>query len=498
MRVSRLLCLVAVFYAVFPLLRPSSAVAKNCGGAVECACGDRVVEDAALFKDIGPCKGDGLRLQAGNLDCQGFRILGLDNRKDYDGIRVDSPLGSAIRNCRISGFYDGVYFDGYAGSSMAQSESIGNFIGIRTGDGASGIQISENYVHLNRGQGIHIGGGSHQVEVLRNILGDNGEEGIFIIEAIGTKIHGNTISRARDTAILLKHARNSTVTNNAIEERSIYIRGLSFGNVFEGNVLKRGRFTFEGIREDGLWSFPHHNTVTGGKVLRASRCFEFSGAHDNIITQVETDGCTPSVERELGGRLPSGNIIVLLGDEAPPLPQPPSPIGGSGSGGSTGGSTGSGQTGSGSAGEGMAESPDGKLRRGEIRISNDARREDQLKIRADFYPPAGFRVQGKRITLAVADGARPVYQSVVDPDMLRTSSRGIKFGDARGRKANGLRILQIREQRDAHELSVVVKSKFTGSVSKNLIITLHIGEERFELVGQWEKRGSGYQLARRR
>ena len=130
------LCLTASM--LFVLLLSSGVEAKNCGGPVECTCGDRVVEDAKLFKDIGVCKGDGLRLQGGDLDCQGFRIIGFDNRKDYDGIRVDSPLGSRISNCIVTGFYDGVYFDRYSGSSVERSQMVGNFIGVRTGDGVAG------------------------------------------------------------------------------------------------------------------------------------------------------------------------------------------------------------------------------------------------------------------------------------------------------------------------------------------------------------------------
>jgi parallel beta-helix repeat protein len=155
----------------------SLAFAATCGGAVVCQCGDTVVEDYTMTSDLGPCPlvlgGDTIGLRVGSgvtLNCGGHAIIGPpDGRRSEFGIRVgtSSAIESdvVIRNCRVTGFWWGIY---------VQS--------------AKNVVIKKNHIHENgwkdntengTGYGLDIAN-SADVIVRNNTIADNGDEGIHL------------------------------------------------------------------------------------------------------------------------------------------------------------------------------------------------------------------------------------------------------------------------------------------------------------------------------
>src|SRR5580765_3279545 len=79
---------------------PGRSSAKDCGGAIKCACGDTVQAGlgvAVLDGDLGVCEGLGLGMTTGSvLDCAGHTITGTDRPGAWYGIELDSVSGAQV------------------------------------------------------------------------------------------------------------------------------------------------------------------------------------------------------------------------------------------------------------------------------------------------------------------------------------------------------------------------------------------------------------------
>ncbi len=93
-----------------------SVISANCGGAVQCACGDTLNESQTMWYDLNICPGKGITIHRSNvfLDCSGHNIQG-----DYYGQNVGIHVKNSqsiqsnveIKNCNISGFSNGMIFE---------------------------------------------------------------------------------------------------------------------------------------------------------------------------------------------------------------------------------------------------------------------------------------------------------------------------------------------------------------------------------------------------
>ncbi len=188
--------------------------AADCGGAVPCACGDRVVADTVLTADIGPCAwpvggGDelvGLRLDSDVvLDCAGHAILGpADATKQEFGIKTGSSTravtGSTLRACVVSGFWWGIHVNNSSGVTVEDNlvrdngwfdpEVNGTGYGIDIAD-SQDVIVRRNQVLANGNEGIHLTS-SEGVEVRDNLVADNGFEQLYVIHADRNDIIDNT------------------------------------------------------------------------------------------------------------------------------------------------------------------------------------------------------------------------------------------------------------------------------------------------------------------
>jgi parallel beta-helix repeat protein len=195
-----------------------TAAAADCGGAVVCACGDRVVENTVLDYDIGPCAWPegggselvGIRVDSNvTLDCDGHRILGpADAQKEEFGVKFGSstrPVENAVlRNCEVSGFWWGVYVTD-----------------------STNVTIEDNHIHDNgwkdptqngTGYGIDVANASN-ILVQGNEVDDNGNEGMHISNSTGITL------------------RNNILENNGLEQIYFYFSDDSF---VEGNIARGG------------------------------------------------------------------------------------------------------------------------------------------------------------------------------------------------------------------------------------------------------------------
>lgn len=297
------------------LATAGSTPAKDCGGAVPCACGDRVVASTTLSGHLNSCREDGLTLVAGTLDCAGHRITGPGDRTAYVGIRIDRGHGAEVRNCAVRNFGRGVYVDGGSDNRVTRSVVFSNRVGVWLGDGATRTQVVDDEVRDNREQGVHIGAGTSDTLVARNRLIQNRTENVTLLETRGNVVVDNLLDKSREAAITLKHAVDNTFLRNVVVQRPIVLRGASSGNVFEDNDLASGRFSFK-ADEDAVtgWTYPHGNSVAGGSITKGGTCFDFVGAYDNQASGVHVDSCRPSQEREAGGLMPHGNVVSVIRD----------------------------------------------------------------------------------------------------------------------------------------------------------------------------------------
>lgn len=297
------------------LATTTAATAKDCGGAVACACGDRVVASTTLAGHLNSCRQDGLTLIAGVLDCAGHQITGPGDRTAFVGIRIDRGQGAEVRNCWVRNFGRGVYVDGGSDNRVERSVLFSNRVGVWLGDGATRTQIVDDEVRDNREQGIHVGAGTSDNLVARNRLVQNRTENVSLLETRGNVVADNVLDKSREAAIALKHAVDNTFLRNVLVQRPIVLRGASSGNVFEDNQLASGRFSFK-ADEDAVkgWTYPHGNSVAGGSITKGGTCFDFVGAYDNEASGVHVDGCRPAQEREAGGLMPHGNVVGVIRD----------------------------------------------------------------------------------------------------------------------------------------------------------------------------------------
>jgi len=141
----------------------------------------------------------------------------------------------------------------------------------------------------------------------------NATEDLYILKSSNCTVDGNTMAGAGSAEIYMKHAQNNTIRNNSVSANPIQVRGDSSGNVFTNNGLTGDGFKLEAYDDLVLGcTYPHDNQVSNGSILNASVCFVFSGAYNNLATQVEANGCTPQVDSASCGRDATGNTVQLI------------------------------------------------------------------------------------------------------------------------------------------------------------------------------------------
>ncbi|MFH1425199.1 MAG: right-handed parallel beta-helix repeat-containing protein [archaeon] len=210
----------------------------ECGGNVECFCGDSVVDDFVMVRDLRERDGEGICDEMGvmvgkgyaepdvkaiNFDCSGFEIKGNGVfNPGYYGIRIaGSHENHVVGNCSIHGFTDGVYFSGGGPAfTLTDSEIFGNLVGVVTVGGSFvnvfncsfyGNDFANNFDETTN----VVLSGNHYYENERGVL-------VFC-----------RTPWTADTTVITED--NMVIRNNLIENNNNY--GLSFGGCSHSEVI---------------------------------------------------------------------------------------------------------------------------------------------------------------------------------------------------------------------------------------------------------------------
>ena len=146
------------------------------------------------------------------LDCQGYSI----NGTGYDGIHTVTANNVIIKNCKISGFVNGI-----------------------CPSGSGSVTIINNTL-INNARGIELG--SSNCNVINNTLNNNSQYGLFLYQYNNdNNITNNTINFNGDYGVYMYRSSNNTFTSNIINnntDHGIYVYDNSDDNTFISNRLK--------------------------------------------------------------------------------------------------------------------------------------------------------------------------------------------------------------------------------------------------------------------
>lgn len=458
------LLLVALACALLAL-GAERAGAKDCGGQVACACGDRVVGSAVLTQSLNNCEGDGLVVATGTLDCNGRQIAGPGDRTESVGVLVRGftgagAQGAQVRNCRVRNFGRGIEIDSGSGNTLSNNVVFNNDIGIWLGDGTSGNLVEDNHVRDNRDEGIHVGGGSSANEIARNSLVKNKTENLYLVRTHGNLVHHNVIDDSDSAAILLKNSDDNELVGNEVKDRNVLLRGDSNGNVFRDNVLAAGYFNLHALEEGDVWGYPHDNHVIGGELRKASTCFEFNGAYENTVSDVLVDTCRTKEEKESGGVVPYGNLVeVIRVDVGEP-------------------------------------NYHGRRRSGSVRLSGNERRPDRLRIDVrGLEPSSAMDPANEEIGCSLADFQGTICSFSIPAGILERRQRGARLVDPSGSRG-GLQRLDFHPMEGGRwRIKIIAKTDLAEADFPVMTLACYIGDDDFEFTDFWKEHSRGWNLS---
>jgi len=137
------------------------------------ACGATITTNTTLTGNIGPCSSAGLIIGANGitLNCAGLLISGMTGNTN-DGIYLNGVTGVTVKNCKVTGFYDGFYLDHSSSNKLLGNTSNRNGSGCNN-DGFTLYHSSSN-------------------TLTKNTADSNGEHGFSLLESSHNRLLGNT------------------------------------------------------------------------------------------------------------------------------------------------------------------------------------------------------------------------------------------------------------------------------------------------------------------
>ena len=159
------------------------------------ACGSDITSDTTLSGDIGSCSDIGLRISNNNitLDCAGHTISG-NNTPFSAGIVSSGFAGVTIKNCSVTGFFQGIYIDFGSNVNLTDNTLNGNTVGIFV-QRTPGSTITGNIADGNSQDGVFMGTGASGDTLTGNTANNNAFYGFEdATTGSGTSGTGNTYS----------------------------------------------------------------------------------------------------------------------------------------------------------------------------------------------------------------------------------------------------------------------------------------------------------------
>jgi len=218
-----LIFLVSLFCLVLVSGFVSSA---DCGGAVQCQCGDNLTSSQTMWYHLPNCPGKGLVIANENvvLDCDGHTIDGdaSFDGKDY-GIEFNSTNNDTIQNCFIKDFKIGVYINYY--------------------------QDKHTIIH-NKISNNHVG--------IYNIYSDNNN---ISFNTISNNMNGTTFYNSKNNFVSFNNISFNDL--NAIQ----FISGSSFNEIYNNTIS---------YNYGGIYSQNSNNTIWNNKFTNIINAYDFS------------------------------------------------------------------------------------------------------------------------------------------------------------------------------------------------------------------------------
>lgn len=289
--------MLAALMAILMTAAGAPAWAADCGdtaGAggtrVACDCGDTVITSATL-QAADPvvnnvCTAVGLTIGADNitLNCSELEIVGDPND---DGILLEDRTGVTVRNCRVTGFVDGIQLLFSSGNTLVFNTISGSDdVGIDLEESNDNNVIKANRVVAAAFDAINVSDGGTGNVIENNVLeaaGVSEEDGVDFdcCGVSGNTVKGNQVSGFGNSGIELESENDgNAVTENRAGGNEHGIRVFSNGNTIARNLT-------DGNLEDGIFVSGNVNTIdTNRGKLNGDDGLEVTGLDNTVIRNV--------------------------------------------------------------------------------------------------------------------------------------------------------------------------------------------------------------------
>ncbi len=249
------------------ILGINNETAADCGGAVQCNCEDRLVEDQVLWYDLTGCS-YGIRINDSNitLDCNGHTIEGDYTGGEGYGIFFAGKQGVTVKNCIIKGFFTGVYsysnnYSEFSDNSVSDNQNLGIWL-----NHSNNNNLFNNTTHNNEEIGFFLDDSNNNT-ISENTSYDEIETGISLEDSFGNELTGNNINNIGGifyqygVAILLKGSNNNIISDNNLSNNGY--SGLSLfessnnqvnNNEIFGNDLYGIELAYANTKYNTLWN----------------------------------------------------------------------------------------------------------------------------------------------------------------------------------------------------------------------------------------------------
>jgi parallel beta-helix repeat protein len=282
--------------------------AGKCGGTRECLCGDKVVEDYQLPRDLGPCPDGGLRLEARvRLDGGGFVIRGKGGKGSV-GVRVgERANGSQVRDLAVTGFARGLRLVDVRDARLLRVEAFENGdvkrhrgYGIDVSGSSADNVIEQVRVHDNADEGIHLGSGVSGNRIVDSDVFSNYRENVYLLENRGSRLERSRIRDAGkgSASIYIKGATDVVLEGNRIEDGNVTIRGASRGVKLIDNSLHDGGVVLQAHGN----ARPADTEIRGGGIESPKACLRVDAADGTRFDDVARE-CKVDVHVEGSSRI---------------------------------------------------------------------------------------------------------------------------------------------------------------------------------------------------
>jgi parallel beta-helix repeat protein len=263
------------------LLTTSPAPASAAPAPIKC--GATIIGAAVLTADLVCPSGHGLVVvgRSAALDCAGHRITGGDRTGQY-GIYVRDGAGAVVRNCVAERFEVGIRVRGMQGGVLKKNVAQDNLrYGIEVTQGSTAMRIQKNLVLDNGDEGIHLSGPDNvdaAHAIVDNTVGGNALEGIYLLGSHGNLIAGNTVRDHGAAGIYVKDSDRNRLDANTLINDPIHLVYGSTQNVLTDNTIVGQQIRFKEASDNQV----HRMTVRteGG---RPSVAYELMSSARNVI-----------------------------------------------------------------------------------------------------------------------------------------------------------------------------------------------------------------------